>query len=156
MSKTYIIPWGVNCEPAISELTIWLWHVGFSGYGVAYYNVAELLKYEDELADKEEKHKFFLERGDRSLVEEMEREAQSLQARKDSWDKTFILTDEEVETLKEKQPFEYLKQGIDQAKIEIITIEEVHTKLLEIAKKYAPMAVKGRYKGDFAYWKLEK
>lgn len=154
--KCYIIPWGVNCEPAISELTIWLWHVSCSGYGVAYYNVAELLKYEDELADKGYKFQFYSKRGNRSLAAEMRREAQSLQARKDSWDKTFILTEEEVETLKAKQPFEYLKQGIDQAKIEIITIEEVHTKLLEIAKKYAPMTVKGRYKGDFAYWKLEK
>lgn len=154
--KCYIIPWGVNCEPAISELTIWLWHVSCSGYGVAYYNVAELLKYEDELADKGDKYKYYSERGNHNLAEEMRREAQSLNVRKTSWDKTFILTDEEVETLKAKQPFEYLKQGIDQAKIEIITIDEVHKKLLEIAKKYAPMAVKGRYKGDFAYWKLEK
>ena len=154
--KNYIIPWGVNCEPAISELKIWLWHVGCSGYGVAYYNVAELLEYEDELADKEDKYKFYSERGNHNLAEEMRLEAKALQVRKNSWDKTFILTDKEVEILKEKQPFEYLKRGIDKAKIEVKTIEEVHTKLLEIAKKYAPMAVKGRYKGDFAYWKLEK
>lgn len=154
--KNYIIPWGVNCEPAISELTIWLWHVGCSGYGVAYYNVAELLKYKDELADKGDKYKYYSERGNHNLAEEMRREALMLKKSKISWDKTFVLPDKEVEILKEKQPFEYLKRGIDKAKIEVKTIEEVHTKLLEIAKKYAPMAVKGRYKGDFAYWKLEK